>query len=334
MKKVRDDYPIELSVVSPMYNEEGVIEESVRGLAEAIAKLGVSWELILVNDGSTDNTATIIEQTAGEDERIQVVSYKRNRGRGYALRSGFNASRGKYVITTESDLTWGKEIIEKLYNELIESEADIVIASPYAKGGRLENVPAKRALLSRMGNEILKRTVPAPISMLSGMTRGYKGNIIRSLPLEQDRKEIHLEIVSKCVMLGLEFSEVPAVLKWQKPEKAGPKRKSKFKAGKLIKSHLLFSMFEAPAMLFGTLGFALLIVGAVFGLHLAAEYFIRGEVIGDRIIFILVTIFLLSSGFTMFLFCFFAYQIKTLQTELFKTQLLLHKKCSGEISNR
>ncbi|AQQ09976.1 Undecaprenyl-phosphate 4-deoxy-4-formamido-L-arabinose transferase [Sedimentisphaera cyanobacteriorum] len=324
------DYAVELSVISPMYNEEAVIGESVRGLAEAIEKLEASWELILVNDGSTDNTAAIIEKAAGEDERIRVVSYKRNRGRGYALRSGFNASRGKYVITTESDLTWGKDIIEKLYSELVRSEADVVIASPYTKGGRLENVPAKRAFLSRMGNEILKRTVPAPISMLSGMTRGYKGDIIRSLPLEQDRKEIHLEIVSKCVMLGLAFSEVPAVLKWQKPQTNAPKRKSKFKAGRLIKSHLLFSMFEAPVMLFGTLGFALLIIGAVFGFHLGIEYFIRGEVIGDRIIFILVTIFLLSSGFSMFLFCFFAYQIKTLQTELFKTQLLLHKKCGRE----
>jgi glycosyltransferase involved in cell wall biosynthesis len=309
-----------------MYNEEAVIEKSVRGLLEALEEFDFSWELILVNDGSTDGTEAIIKRLAEVDERVKVVSYARNRGRGYALRKGFEAAAGEYVITTESDLTWGKDILRRLYDALVETHADIVIASPYAKGGKLENVPARRAMLSHLGNVILRRTVPVKITMLSGMTRGYRGDVIRNLPLEEDRKEIHLEIVSKCVMLGCDFAEVPAVLKWEKPEEGKTKRKSKFKAGKLIKTHLLFSVFEAPIMLFGSLGALLLAAGTVCGLELAVEYFILNRVIGDRTAFILTTIFMLGSGFGMFLFCFFAYQIKALRREMFRLQFEMRQR--------
>ena len=62
-------------------------------------------------------------------------------------------------------------------------------------------MPFNRALLSWLGNQVLRLTVPEKITMLSGMTRGYVGDFIRSVPLEEDRKEIHLEIISRAVML-------------------------------------------------------------------------------------------------------------------------------------
>ena len=307
---------IELSVISPMYNEELMIEKSVHGLIDAISQIGVSWELILVNDGSKDNTGSILERFENEDN-IRIVSYETNRGRGYALRMGFKHCRGRYVVTTESDLTWGKSVIQNLYDELKSSAADIVIASPYAKGGRLENVPFKRALLSSLGNQVLRLTVPAKITMLSGMTRGYIGDFIRSLPLEEDRKEIHLEIVSRAVMLNARFSEVPAILRWE-PQKPGKKqRKSKFKAKKLILSHLLFGFHESPILLFGGLGGFFTLTGILCGLYLSFLYFIKGAVIGDRVVLIMLTIFLILMGLLMFVFCFLAYQIKMVRKELF-----------------
>jgi glycosyltransferase involved in cell wall biosynthesis len=309
---------IELSVVAPMYNEEGIIRQSVEKMLSVMEKLTIEWEVFFVNDGSTDNTLAIAQEAVGDNPRAQVISYNVNRGRGYALRTGFDCSRGKYVVATESDMSWGEDVVERLYRELIDSRAEIVIASPYAKGGALENVPAKRAFLSRMGNQILKRTVPRNITMLSGMTRGYVGDFIRSLPLEEDRKEIHLEIISKSVMLGCHFSEIPAILRWDKATDGKPKRKSKFKAGKLIVSHLMFGFNEAPILLFGTVGSISALVGVCIGLYLSYLYFIRGEIIGDRIVLIMTTIFLILVGLSMFLFCFLSYQIKFLRQEIFK----------------
>lgn len=309
---------IELTVVSPIYNEQTVVENSVQNLTTALEEMGVTWELILVNDGSTDDTQSVIAPLAEQNEHIHIIAYRKNRGRGYALRQGIAASRGRYVITTESDLSWGRDILRKLYDALRETEAGIVVASPYAPGGRLENVPFTRAFLSSMGNRILRLTVPVNITMLSGMTRGYQGEFIRSLPLEEDRKEIHLEIISKAVMLGAEFSEVPAILRWEPRQKGKPRRKSKFKANKLIRSHLLFSFNEAPILLFGTLGALLMILGFIAGCHLAFLHYIQDKIIGDRIVQIILTSFLILSGLSMFIFCFLSYQIKQLKVEMFR----------------
>ena len=313
----------EISIVCPMYNEEAIIGDSIRKKLPVLDQLPVKWELILVNDGSTDRTLEITQEAIRGHDRVRVVSYNRNRGRGYALRTGFKSSHGKYVITTESDMTWGADIIQRLYEELQNSCAEVVIASPYAKGGTLENVPLKRAFLSRLGNQILRRTVPRDITMLSGMTRGYVGDFIRALPLEQDRKEIHLEIISKACMLGCHFSEIGATLRWKKPTGDQPKRKSKFRASKLIISHLLFGFHEAPILLFGTIGSLLALSGILSGLYLSYLYFIKGEVIGDRVVLIMTTIFLILAGFSMFLFCFLSYQIKFIRQEIFKLRCKL-----------
>ncbi len=119
-------------------------------------------------------------------------------------------------------------------------------------------------------------------------------------------------------MLGCHFSEIPVTLRWEKPTAGKPTRKSKFKAGKLIVSHLLFGFNEAPVLLFGTIGSLSTLTGVVTGLYLSYLYFIRNETIGDRVVLIMTTIFLILAGLSMFLFCFLSYQIKFLRQEIFK----------------
>lgn len=315
-----NDHSIELSVITPTYNEELCVQETVERLVRIISGLGVSWELIVINDGSIDNTGEMLSHAASTVENIRVVSYRENRGRGYALRRGINISRGTFIITVEFDLNYGEDIISQLYNELLTSEADIVIASPYARGGKVENVPVTRALLSRWGNRILARTISASVTTLTGMTRGYRGNTIRTLPLNNDGKEVNLEILSKAIMLGMRITEVPATLRWALKTNKKPTRKSKSKSGKLILSHLLFASNEAPIFLFGTIGGIILAAGVILGLYLAYLYFVCGQLIGERIVLILTTTFLVISGLSIFLFCFLSYQIRHLQRELLRSQ--------------
>jgi glycosyltransferase involved in cell wall biosynthesis len=325
----------ELSVIAPMFNEAAIIEQSINKLVSVLDKLALDWELILVNDGSTDNTLEIATRVVAQRERIKIISYQKNRGRGYALRIGFQNARGKYIVTTESDMSWEPEIIERIYQKLISSDADIVIASPYHKGGKLINVPLKRAFLSKFGNIILRMSVAPKITMVSGMTRGYKGNMIRKLNLTEDDKEIHLEIVSKASILGYKFAEVPGILKWDFPKKGTAKRTSKFKALKLIKSHLLFGIHEAPIILFGSLGLMTLVSGLIIGFYLSYLFFLEGQKIGDRIILIMTTVFLILSGFQIFLFCFLSYQNRDIGKELYRMKLdmlkLLKRSANHEI---
>ncbi|MBN1124844.1 MAG: glycosyltransferase family 2 protein [Sedimentisphaerales bacterium] len=312
------DDSVELSVITSIYNEEVIIAQSLDNLLAALNELPVSWELILVNDGSTDNTLSILQDLTRDNPRVGIVSYSPNRGRGYAMRQGFTASRGRYVVTVEADLNYGNQIIRRLYDELLASNADIVIASPYMEGGSVQNVPFKRALLSRLGNRILRMAVSPPVATVTGMTRGYRGDTIRSLPLEEDGKEIHLEIISRLSMLGCCFREIPATLCWSPSKKGKPQRKSKFHAGRLIQSHLLFGFHEAPILLFGTVGAVTLLSGLILGFYLSYLYWIQNQTIGNRIVLIMTTIFLILSGFSIFLFCFLAYQIKSLKADIFR----------------
>ena len=98
-----------------------------------------------------------------------ILHYQNNQGRGYALRTGISASKGKYVITTESDLSWGPTIIQNLYEHLVLSKSDIVVASVFHKGGGFENVPIFRRLLSRGGNWLMQRCFESCLTQFSGL---------------------------------------------------------------------------------------------------------------------------------------------------------------------
>ena len=320
---------IELSVVTCMYNEALIVRQKIDNLLSFLNTLSCTWELILVNDGSTDETHQIVKDKTKDNQRVHIVSYTQNRGRGFALRQGFLNSKGAYVVSIESDLNYGQDIIPALMKALIESQSDIVVASPYMPGGKVENVPPMRAFLSRAGNYVLRWSMATTIHTFTGMTRGYKGDFIRGLPLEEDGKEVHLEILSKASMLKARVTEIPALLKWPGVKKKGPTRKSKFSAKKIIKSHLLFSFSESPIMLFGSIGGIILLSGLFLGLYLAFVHFILNETIGDKIILIMTTVFLILLGMSLFLFCFIAYQIKDLRRDIFQVYYKLNQPQQG-----
>lgn len=316
---------IDVSVITPMFNEAKIIAASVQKFINYLDSLKLTYELILVDDGSTDDSyikAKALEET---HPGLRVVTYKKNRGRGYALRTGIKNSSGNYVFTIESDLNYGVKIISQLYNEL-QNDFDIVIASPYMPGGKVKNVPFSRALLSKFGNKVLRLAVSSKIYTVTGMTRGYKGDFIRCLYLEEDGKEIHLEIVSKAEVMGADILEIPATLAWPDKNKKKTGRKSSFKIWKLIKSHLKFATNESPFLLFGSVGGIMLLAGLIFLINLSWDYFIKGEVIGDRIVNILTTVFLFFSGTLVLLVSFLAYQMKDIKKEITKLKQMLSEK--------
>lgn len=309
---------INLSIIAPMYNESLRIRENIEKLMKKLRERDDSWELILINDGSTDGTLKIVQKINEREENIHLISYPRNRGRGHALRRGFDAARGEYIITTESDLSWGEDIVDKLYTALRETGADVVIASPYLKGGRLENIPLKRAFLSRFGNKLLTFAVSGNLTMISGMTRGYRREVIDSLSLESERKEIHLEIVSKCSALGFKIMEIPAVLRWEKEENGEPQRKSSFHSRKLILSHLAFSFYQKPMIIFGVSGFIMLLAGIILGIIFVVQRYM-GTLNPTRPLYILMIILLLA-GIQMLSFGFIANQIGIVKKEIYRIQ--------------
>ena len=257
----------QISLITPMYNEERCIKENIQQVTEVLKNFGTSWEYILVDDGSIDNSYKIALDAIKEYPQCKIVHYLVNRGRGYALRQGFAAARGKYIISTESDLSWGSDIIRKIYDELVSSGCDVVVASVFHEKGGFKKVPLFRRLLSKGGNWVMRCCFESNITQFSGMTRGYKRQAIQSMHLEENDKEIHLEIISRVEALGLRISEIPATIKWSKERTEGGIRK-KISILRYILPHLLSSLNQGSLKIL--LGLALLLssVGigfAIFG---------------------------------------------------------------------
>ncbi|MCH8332083.1 MAG: glycosyltransferase family 2 protein, partial [Bacteroidetes bacterium] len=241
---------MKVSVVCPFYNESLIIRKATEGMLENLRASGLDWELIVVNDGSLDDSKQIVEEVLNNEDRAKVISYNRNEGRGHALKTGINAASGDIIVTTEIDLSWGNDIVEKIVKKFEdEPELDMVIASPNLPGGGYKNVPFKRVFVSRLGNRILRNLFTKRITMNTGMTRGYRSDVIQGMHFEEKGKEFHLEVILKLFFLGARIGEVPAILEWKDHKLAEPgkkKRKSSSKNGKLVLSHLNFAVFANP----------------------------------------------------------------------------------------
>ncbi|MBI5118359.1 glycosyltransferase family 2 protein [Candidatus Poribacteria bacterium] len=301
------------TVVSPMFNEEANIASTVAAIEKVMARIGKPWELILVNDGSTDHTQAAAEKICREKPFARLLSYMPNRGRGKALRTGFSEAKGRFIITIESDLSWDASLMPEMLRILEAGEFDLVLASPYTQGGAVEGVPPARLMISRIGNTILSMVVPGNFRMVTQMFRAYRREVLDSLELESDDKEIHLEILSKALALGYRAREIPAVLR---SRRAG---RSKFNFGKTAASHLAFSYFEKPILLFGLTGFGFLALALIIGLYLVIE-FSRGRLNPDRPLMTLLVI-LIVGGLQFVSLGLVGTQIVQLRKEVYRIQM-------------
>lgn len=304
---------MELSIVSPMYNEEENIAGTVQEIRRVLADYHHPWELILVNDGSLDRTLAAATEIAARYDNIVIVSYPVNRGRGYALRQGFARAQGRLIISIESDLSWNAEhILDMLKKFEADATLDLILASPYMKGGRTENIPFTRLAISKLGNKILGLAMKGNLSMVTQMFRGYRREVLDSLELEADGKEIHLEILSKAQAAGYRVVEIPAVLKWR------AKGTSKFELRATSVSHLLFSFYEKPALLFGLLGLLMAVIGLAIGGYIMWLWYWQ-TLNPVRPLMTLLVLFLLS-GLLLAAFGFIGTQIAALRKEIIKVQ--------------
>jgi len=304
---------MDLSIVIPMFNEAENVEATLRRVEEGLASFQGTYEIIAVYDGSLDNTLENLEKVAAQNGRIRIVSHSKNIGRGMALRTGFKESKGEIIVSIDADLSYDpRYILDFLKTLRSELDVDFVLGSPYMPGGGVQNVAILRLCISRLGNKILRFAMPNRIYTSTGIFRAYRKRVLDSLELESEGKEIHLEILSKALILGYRVKEIPTILTGRK------KGKSKFKFRKTTISHLVFSAFEKPMMLFGFLGLFTLGIGFLIGIYVAYLRF-SGTLTPGRPL-ITFAILLILGGIQILSFGFIALQIVSLRREILRIQ--------------
>ena len=304
---------MDLSIIIPMFNEAENVEHTLSQIEESLSSFQGNYEIIPVNDGSTDNTLDVLRKISSLNNKIRAVSYSKNIGRGMALRTGFKEARGDIVVSIDADLSYSPHYILELVRALKDNpEVDFVLASPYMPGGGTEGVPFLRLWISKLGNKILRFAMPNRIYTSTGIFRAYRKKVLDSLELESDGKEIHLEILSKALALGFRVQEVPAILSSRK------RGRSKFKFKQTALSHLIFSAFEKPMMIFGLIGILTLGVGVLIGVYVAYLRY-SGDLTPGRPL-ITFAILLILGGVQILSFGFIALQILGLRKEILRVQ--------------
>ena len=251
-----------VSVVVPAYNEAlnlmrslTVLYEYLRGLKDKF-----DFELIVVNDGSADETGAIADAFAVSRSQMRVIHHPINSRLGEALRSGFAQSRGDIVVTFDSDLSYSPDHIERMVDALLDNEARIVIASPYAKDGKTTAIPLRRELMSRGANRILAINSQYPITTLTGMVRAYDGQFIRAMNLKAMGPEINAEILYKAQILRASVIEVPAHLDWSEQAERMEKRSVSLRVSNTSKLVLFSSFLFRPFVFFIVPGLLLAVI--------------------------------------------------------------------------
>lgn len=196
-----------LSILMPVFNERQRVLQAIREL-EAAA-LPWSWELIVVDDGSTDGTRDLLQAEIASRPTTKLLFQSRNKGKGAAIRRALPECRGTWCVIQDADLEYHPTDLPTLMEPLMKQHADIVY------GSRFWGLRSRRVLLfwHAMGNHLvtLFANMMADLN-LTDVESGYKAfrtDVLQSLPLKANRFEFEIEVTIKAARRGHIFYEVP-----------------------------------------------------------------------------------------------------------------------------
>jgi len=249
-----------ISIVVPCYNEEAILQENMKVIQKFLAARNAKydWEILIINDGSLDSTGEIADEIEKSDSHVRVIHHPVNLNLGNALQTGFKNSKGEIIVVLDVDLSYSVEYIEKLVDKLIDESADIVIASPYVKGGKVTAVPFFRKVMSKWVNKFMRFSAQDKYYTFTGMVRAYRTTFIRSVNLKTKDYEINPEIMYKAMILRARIIEIPAHLDWTEQNKFIGKRTSSMRVLRGFFSGLMSAFIFRPYIFFMAIGTVLM----------------------------------------------------------------------------
>jgi len=201
----------ELTVVIPAFNEAGRIAETVDRVARELAAMAIAWELIVVNDGSTDETSAIARARAAVDPRVRVIDIT-HAGKGAAVRHGMLAARGAWCFLADADLSMPIDNLRRFYDPARGlPDVPIVIGSREAHGSRRFEEPLRRHLIGRAFNVTARLLVGLRIQDTQCGFKLFSGDAARALFAAQqlDGFSFDVEVLALARWAGFDVREVP-----------------------------------------------------------------------------------------------------------------------------
>lgn len=287
--------PIALSVIAPVYNEEESLPHFVREVTEAIGPLGISYEIILIDDGSKDRSLAVMTELASRVPELVVVSFRRNFGQTAALQAGLDYSRGQRVVLMDADLQNDPADIPRMLQKIDEG-FDLVA------GWRKDRKDAfiNRRLPSMIANRLISTTTKVSLHDYGCTLKAMTREVAKELRLYG---EMHRFIPAVANWVGVRIVELPVN---HRARKFGT---TKYGIGRtirvvldLITVRFMQTYLVRPMQVFGLAGIVSGALGFLVCLWLVFEKLFFDENIGNRpllllgILLIMVGVQLLSLG--------------------------------------
>lgn len=213
---------VDLSVVIPAYNEAGIIEETMRVTVEELNRLGCSYELVVVDDGSHDDTYRLAGQVAAESATahqgaVRVVTYTKNGGKGYAVKFGAAQTKGRFVAFLDADLELHPRLLARMLKIQADTSADIVIGSKRHPESVID-YPTERKVYSTLYYYLCRLLFGLPVRDTQTGIKLIRGDFARKvLPrLQVNRFAYDLEMLAVAHRMGFRIEEAPVELTFRR----------------------------------------------------------------------------------------------------------------------
>jgi glycosyltransferase involved in cell wall biosynthesis len=285
----KKDKNLQISIVVPFYNEEENIEELYDQLTRVLKGLRVSYELIFINDGSTDRSQDILIKVFGSDKAVKVIRLRKNFGQTAALQAGFDHAKGEVIITMDGDLQHDPEDIPKLLAPL-EQGSDIV--SGWRKE-RKDNFLLRR-FPSWVANRIMRFLSGVKIHDFGTTYKAYRRDVLEGIKLYG---ELHRFIPALISRTGVKITEVPIknVVRQKGKSNYGLSRIRRVLFD-LMTVKFIISFIDRPLQFFGLIGLFLGGIGFTIALILTVGFYLFEWSIRENLGNLILGVFLMILG--------------------------------------
>ncbi|MEI7851674.1 MAG: glycosyltransferase family 2 protein [Kiritimatiellales bacterium] len=193
-----------LSVVMPVYNEA----QTVRKMTEMVLQRPCVKELVIVDDGSTDGTRELLTQIAEAERRVHVFFHEKNSGKGSALRTGFAAAQGPYIIVQDADLEYDPAEYPRLLAPVLQDKADVVYGSRFAGSSAHRVVYFWHSAGNRLITLLSNMLSNVNLTDVETCYKLFRKSTLDQITIEEDRFGFEVEITAKVVRIKARMYEV------------------------------------------------------------------------------------------------------------------------------
>jgi glycosyltransferase involved in cell wall biosynthesis len=268
------NYPLDISIVIPLYNEEESLPELEKQIEDALSGK-FTYEIIFVDDGSSDLSWKVISELREKRDFIKGISFRNNYGKSTALQAGFEMARGRYIVTMDADLQDDPAEVPEMVQMLIDGY-DLV------SGWKKERYdPISKTVPSKFFNFVTRISAGIKLHDFNCGLKAYRSEVIKNIYLYG---ELHRYVPMLAKRAG--FNRITEKVVTHHPRKYGSTKfgLSRFINGFLDLITILFvqKYLQKPMHFFGSIGVLLLMAGGVINLYMAYIRLVLGGGIGDR----------------------------------------------------